>query len=115
MDILTNLLDKLSSDENVITSGFISGLFWAMPFDHRLMKNPLSHIFSGALYGCVYGFLSLLVGSYIPPKIRAIIPITLFMSVIYYKKKEIYDKPVNDNPYVNFQHQKKFNDQNDQE
>jgi hypothetical protein len=68
------MLKILCSDNAAFTSGFVIG--FSSTFTSRdVLNDPLPSLFSGSIWGTVYGYGALLVHTMIPPPLSAAIPI----------------------------------------
>ena len=102
------LFEKLNSVTVVQTSGFLLGFIYTVKFNKQTLKKPLTTILNASFKGIITAIGSLIVGGFLPPNVRFIIPIITTISCIYYKMndlrkyKKIESKTIinkNTNPY----------------
>ncbi|AYV75588.1 MAG: hypothetical protein Terrestrivirus2_96 [Terrestrivirus sp.] len=76
--------DLLYSPDFTITMGFIAGLIWTLPGIEKLMTHPLSYLFVGSINGIIAACGASCILLIIPYNLIPIIPVLLFVSIVYY-------------------------------
>lgn len=95
MSFISTALAKLNSDQSVTLSGFMIGFIYSFKFNKRTLQYPLSTIFDSALSGFLTAWGADIVGNFIPPNLRFIIPLTAIASCIYYKFVDMFGNQSN--------------------
>ena len=85
----SSVLTTLASDKSIFLSGFLSGLFTPVGFNKKTLEHPFSTLLESCLAGSFTGFGSSIVGSFLPPQIRLIIPVLATASILYFKSIEL--------------------------
>ena len=85
----SSVLTTLTSNNSIFLSGFLSGLFTPVGFNKRTLEHPFSTLLDGCVLGSFTGFGSSVVGSFLPPQIKLIIPVLATASILYFKSIEL--------------------------
>ena len=89
---LETVIDKLNSETAVKTAGFALGFLYEYKLNKKTLHQPLSTIFEAALAGMLTSWGASIVGGYLPPKFRCVIPLSVIVSCVYYKYCDLYVK-----------------------
>jgi hypothetical protein len=83
------LLDELSTPQAIAFSGFLLGFMSEFKFNKSTLENPLTTILEAGFSGIITSLGAVMVGAFIPPGFRFIIPVTSIVACIHYKLKEL--------------------------
>lgn len=80
-------IEYLGREETISAVGFIAGFFNTTT--KNITTEPLTTIFLGSIDGLIYGGCAVLVSKLVPREFRAMVSISLAISVAYYKAHDI--------------------------
>ena len=84
-----SLTTKLTSDNVIFLSGFLSGMFTQVGFNKKILEYPFSTLFGGCITGSIVGFGTSIVGAFLPTQLKIFIPILSATSILYIKGSEL--------------------------
>jgi glucan phosphoethanolaminetransferase (alkaline phosphatase superfamily) len=87
---MNNLIKKLSSENAILTSGFMIGFCHQFKFNKVTLEYPLTTTFQASIYGIFTSIGALFVADLLPGRMRIIIPIIATVSCAYYKYNDLY-------------------------